>query len=119
MAHKLVYVLEDDPDISRLVKLFLSRYGCHVETFGTANDFNQRMKVTLPDICILDVNLPDGDGFEISADLSRTARTTQIPIIVMSARTFSPKKCADSGVKEFVSKPFSIDVFIKAVQRFL
>jgi DNA-binding response OmpR family regulator len=112
---KLIYVLEDDPDILQLVKLLLSRRGYEVKAFSTAHDFNDRIMVELPALCILDVNLPDGNGLDICPRLNSAHKTRGIPVLIMSAKTFPQEKYDNSGASEFISKPFSVDVFLTAV----
>ena len=69
-----VYVLEDDPSIAALVKLTLLREDIDCKTFGSVKEFEVGMSAFTPDLCLLDVMLPDGNGFDVLRSIkSRTS----------------------------------------------
>lgn len=105
---KLVYLLEDDTDLQRTIQIILSREGYEVLTFGTAQGFKQQINLKLPDLCIVDVNLPDGNGMDISIALTADPFTSQVPVVLMSANPYQRDKYQNAGAWHFISKPFKI-----------
>jgi DNA-binding response OmpR family regulator len=112
---KNIYVLEDDNDIREIIEILLTEEGYSVSGFATATSFKNEMKSSEPDIIVLDVMLPDGNGLDICNDLKSNIRTKNIPVIIMSANTnisLMKEKCKAEG---FISKPFDIDDFVNRI----
>jgi DNA-binding response OmpR family regulator len=119
VMRKMVYVLEDDPDICELVAYILSEAGYDVKQCNSIASFNQTISHQLPDIIILDILLPDGNGLEICRQLRSKAETAAIPVLMMSANK-TKHDIEDFGCKaDFISKPFNIDHFRERVDQFV
>ncbi len=105
-----VLVIEDSPEISQLVALYLSRDGLRVSAAATAED-GLNLLADQVDLVVLDLNLPGMDGFEF---LTRLRKTSQIPVIVLSARDQDEDMVLALGLggDEFVAKPFSPRVLV-------
>lgn len=115
MNRKLVYLLEDDPDISELIAYILTEAGYDVEESGTVRLFNDRLKNSLPDIFILDILLPDGNGLDICRQLRYDEKTAKLPVLVMSANKNKEEIDAIGCADGFIAKPFDIDYFRQRV----
>lgn len=112
---KQVFVLEDDDGLRELFTLLLEAESFKVETFPTIKSFRQGLADVQPDLIIMDVMLPDGNGLEVSTEVRGNRKTSQIPIIMMSAhRDFSIDK-GNSPAEEFIAKPFDIDYLLDRV----
>ncbi|MEP6746315.1 MAG: response regulator [Bacteroidota bacterium] len=116
MKEKKIYLLEDDEDIRELMKYLLTRSGYQVFSFSKARDFYEKLTKELPDLFILDVSLPDGNGLDISQTLLSGKNTERIPVLLMSANLHNQEKAIDSGINDFISKPFDIDDLLKKVK---
>ena len=105
----LVAVVDDEPDILELVRLHLERAGFTVKPFAAARPFRQYLEKHLPDLLVLDLMLPDGDGLEICKDLKREARTSALPILILTARGEKPDIVLglEFGADDYLVKPFS------------
>lgn len=102
-----VLVVDDEPQICRLLKVSLETYDYTVVTVATGEEALEQIPVFKPDIILLDLGLPDVDGKE----LARRIRTwSGVPIIVLTARGREEEKieALDSGADDYVTKPFSI-----------
>ena len=102
-----VLVVEDDAEIRALIQSTLSVEGFEVQTAVTVSEANALLRYALPDILLLDLGLPDGDG----ADLVRTVRQQHnLPILVISARHQESQKIQllDAGADDYLTKPFSV-----------
>ncbi|MFQ5611525.1 MAG: PleD family two-component system response regulator [Anaerolineae bacterium] len=117
----ILYV-EDDPDTLRLVTLILGRKGFDVTGAMTGRDGLSRMRQTRPDLVLLDLMLPDIDGWEVFNRMKSDAELAEIPVIVVTARHQSLDKLLGlhlSEVREYLSKPFGPQQLVDTVQRVL
>ena len=120
---KSIVIVDDEPDIVELVALHLEKTGFKVEKFLEGESFVDFLEEgSRPDLIILDLMLPDRDGFEICKDLKRDEGTAAIPIIMLTARGEETDKILglELGADDYVTKPFSpkeLVARIKAVLR--
>lgn len=101
-----VYLLEDDKNICELVACALENGGVRVKAFHTVAAFMSGLEEAAPDLCLLDVMLPDGNGFEV---LSRV-RAFDVPCIMLSAlgRETDKVKGLNLGAEDYIAKPFGV-----------
>jgi len=119
--HRIALV-EDEPDIASLVSASLQKEGYKVDHFGTGDRFFQFLQKHIPDLILLDLMLPDTDGFEICKSLRRNESWSRIPIIIMTAKSEESDKILglELGADDYITKPFSLKEMaarIKAVLR--
>jgi two-component system phosphate regulon response regulator PhoB len=117
MNQKTVFIVEDDTDIQDVISLILQDNGYDVNIYGTMIAFKRGMSLGHPDVIVLDIRLPDGNGIEMCNELKIDPVTSHIPIILMSANKQERQNttCAEA----FISKPFNIKVFQDKVESFL
>jgi len=114
---KIIYLVEDDNDINDLIKYLLSDVGCRVLAYTTITAFKQALETALPDLIILDIMLPDGDGVEICRELKSIENMQKIPIFLISAHVNGMKMAIEACADDFISKPFDINDFTQRVQQ--
>ena len=104
-----VAVVEDDPDILRLVADTLERGGINALRFGCGEEFLRYLKLRLPDAVVLDLMLPDIDGFNICRLLRGDAHTAEMPVLILTARGEESDKVLglELGADDYVTKTFS------------
>lgn len=112
---KRIHVLEDDEDIRYIIGVLLKDEGYELQLSSTFAELKSKLKDSLPDLFILDVMLPDGDGASICEDLKSDIFTRHIPIIVMSANDQNKQISLDAGANDYISKPFDIDYIVKRI----
>lgn len=112
---KNILIIEDDNDIRYLLEYILERAFYEVRMGASARDLELELATKLPDVIILDIMLPDGNGIDLCKQVKENQLTRHIPVIIMSAHQFSniEEACAD----DFISKPFGIREMIAAVER--
>jgi two-component system alkaline phosphatase synthesis response regulator PhoP len=106
-----VLVVEDEQDIAGLIKHTLERAGdASVEIAGRGDDALRAIAVRLPDLVILDLNLPGLSGDDVCRMLRQRSETANLPIIMLTARTSETDRVAglDLGADDYVTKPFSL-----------
>jgi len=106
-----VLVVEDEQDIAGLIKHTLERSGdASVEIVGRGDEALRAITGRIPDLVILDLNLPVLSGDEVCRILRQRDETRQLPIIMLTARTSESDRVAglDLGADDYVTKPFSL-----------
>lgn len=103
---KRLLVIDDDPDILKVLKANLSLYGFDAETASDWASARAILDLHLPDLIILDLTLPDGDGVDLCKILKE--RYASPPIIMLTARDSVPDKVLglESGADDYIVKPF-------------
>ncbi|MEO6208028.1 MAG: response regulator transcription factor [Candidatus Limnocylindrales bacterium] len=115
-----ILVVEDEPDIALGLLDDLTRHGYEVETVADGDSALSRASAEKWDLILLDVMLPNVDGFEVCSELRR--RRVRIPIILLTAKAQEAEKVLglEMGAADYVTKPFSpreLRARIKAVLR--
>jgi len=104
----LVLVIEDDPQVRRFLRAALASHGCRVIEAGGVREGEQLATSHNPDVYLLDLGLPDGEGMELAR---RLREWTKAPIIVLSARGREEDKvkALDAGADDYLTKPFGVN----------
>src|ERR1700691_53723 len=114
-----VLVVDDEPNIRELVEVALKFHGCAVAVSATGKDALHQVGTYEPDLMILDVMLPDMDGFEVC----RALRTegNDVPVIFLTARdtTSDTIRGLTLGGDDYVTKPFSVEALVARVRAVL
>ena len=117
----VIYVVEDDTNIQEIEAIALKNSGHKVYTFDDAAHFYKKIKEKVPDLAILDVMLPDEDGYEIVKKIRQNPITKKMPVIMVTAKTseIDMVRGLDIGADDYIKKPFSIIEFITRVKAVL
>ncbi len=116
-----VLIVEDEEDIASILKINLEADGFNVETLSNGNDVFQFVKSNHVDIILLDVMIPDKDGFEVCRELKANVETKSVPIIFLTAKTLEHNVISglELGADDYITKPFSISVIISRIKAVL
>ncbi len=114
-----IYILEDSQDIGYILELLLVNEGFKVEVFPDVAAIKSRMNDDLPDLFLLDIMLPDGNGLALCQEIKDDSDTCNIPVVMMSAH-MSPEKIApEIQTDGFIAKPFDLDDVTKHLNSLL
>jgi DNA-binding response OmpR family regulator len=116
---KTIFILEDETGIRDALQLLLSFEDYDVRSFSTVEAFNNRDLSVVPDIFILDVMMPDGNGIDVCNELRTRPETSNIPIMIMSAHAKDHEVISRCNADEFISKPFDIDAVLLKIDNLL
>jgi two-component system KDP operon response regulator KdpE len=113
-----VLVLDDERGIRRALELTLKRAGYDVVTAETAQDALASAAITPPDLVLLDLVLPDGDGTGVCRELREW---TDVPILLLSAVDDEREKvrALDAGADDYLTKPFGVDELLARLRALL
>lgn len=106
----LVYIVEDDENIREIEEFALANAGYQVDSFANGADFFDVLEHNLPDLVLLDIMLPDENGFEIVRQLRSSEITAAIPVIMVTAKTgeIDLVRGLETGADDYIKKPFSV-----------
>lgn len=115
---KLIFVLDDEENILHLLKINLTKAGFQVEIFDKVKKFFEQVGKVVPDLIILDIMLPEMDGYEVCKKLQHNPKTRNIPIIFLSAKSEEIDKVLglELGGEDYITKPFSVRELIARVK---
>ena len=119
---KRVIYFEDESDMVELVRIILGREGYHVEGVREGQVGLQAIKEELPDLILLDLMMPDMDGWEIFRQIKNDEATMNIPIIVITAKAQTVDKVLGleiAKVDDYISKPFRPHELVERVEKVL
>lgn len=119
---KLIAIIDDEPDILQLVSINLKKANYATSCFERVEPFRKFLASQLPDLIILDLMLPDADGFEFCQELKSDAKFRQIPIIMLTAKGDVTDRVLglEFGADDYMVKPFSpreLAARVKAILR--
>lgn len=117
----VIYIVEDDKNISEIESYALKNSGYTVDSFENAKTFWNRVQDRKPDLVLLDVMLPDSDGVEVLKKMRRNPDTRRVPVIMVTAKSseIDKVKGLDNGADDYITKPFGIMELISRVKAIL
>nr|NIT61869.1 response regulator transcription factor [Fodinibius sp.]NIV16492.1 response regulator [Fodinibius sp.]NIY30449.1 response regulator [Fodinibius sp.] len=103
-------IVEDDPDTSEMLRVYFEAQGYQVVLATTGQEALEKCQAKLPDLILLDVRLPDFDGFEVGKRLQNDLRTSRLPVIFVTERRERDYRIAGLklGAIDYITKPFDI-----------
>ena len=117
----MIYLLEDDDSIRKLVLYGLDSQGFQAKGFALPSEFWRAMDAEMPELFLLDIMLPEEDGLSILRKLRARPATKRLPIIMLTAKNSEYDRVIglDHGADDFVSKPFSMLELIARIRAVL
>lgn len=116
-----IYIVEDDTDIREIEAIALRNSGHTVVDFVNGRAFFHKVEEKVPDLAILDIMLPDMDGYEIVKKLRANPGTKRVPVIMVTAKAteIDMIKGLEMGADDYIKKPFSVMELITRVKAVL
>lgn len=116
----ILYV-EDNPDNRMLVRRILLSEDYTVHEASSATEALEKLKTLRPDLILMDINMPEMDGYTLTAKIRELPRMGAIPIIALTANVMrgDREKSLEAGCDGYIQKPIDIDTFVPQMERFL
>ena len=118
MGKARLLVVEDDIDIGNMLKIYFSGMEFDVDVAMRGKDALEKTKQVLPHLIVLDIMLPDIDGYEVCRNLRTSMRTSHIPVIFLTQKDERSDKLQglELGADDYITKPFDIEELKLRVQ---
>jgi diguanylate cyclase (GGDEF)-like protein len=118
MGKARLLVVEDDIDIGNMLKIYFSGMDFDVDVAVRGSDALEKTKHVLPHLIVLDIMLPDIDGYEVCRNLRTNLRTSHIPVIFLTQKDERSDKLQglELGADDYITKPFDIEELKLRVQ---
>jgi two-component system, OmpR family, response regulator VicR len=119
---KSILCVEDEPEMIDLIRLILSRKGFEVIGAVTGMEGLDNIRKKIPDLVLLDLMMPDMDGWEVYQQIKADEKTRDIPVIVVTAKAQSIDKVLGlhiAKVDDYIAKPFSPQELLTSVEKVL
>ena len=117
----MIFLLEDDESIRKLVVYALQSQGFEAEGFAEPTAFWEKMKESSPELLLLDIMLPGEDGITILKRLRSDPATARLPVIMLTAKNaeFDRVEGLDTGADDYITKPFGMMELIARIRAVL
>ena len=118
MSKGRILVVEDDLDISKMLRLYFDSQGYEVLTVMRGHDALEVCRKKQPNVVVLDIMLPDMDGYDVCRELRGNLRTSHVPVIFLTQKDERSDKIAglELGADDYITKPFDIEELKLRVQ---
>ncbi|NWF72797.1 MAG: response regulator transcription factor [Nitrospirae bacterium] len=118
LTPKKILIVEDEPEIAKLVKLYMEKAGFHANIADSGIEALKMIKSERPDLMILDLMLPEIDGIEVCKRIRTSPDTALLPIIMLTAKAEESDTIIglELGADDYVTKPFSPKALVARVK---
>ena len=117
---KRILCIEDEPDMIELIRLILTRHGFDVFGANGGIEGVRKIREEMPDLILLDIMMPDMDGWEVYQQIKADEKTKDIPVIVVTAKAQNIDKVLGlhiAKVDDYIAKPFTPDALLESVKK--
>jgi len=116
----ILYV-EDNPDNRSLIRRVLNSEGYSVVEAVNATQAIDKLEAGNIDLILMDINMPDMDGYTLTAKIKGIQKFTKIPIVAVTANVMrgDREKSLEAGCDGYIQKPIDIDILAQQIERFL
>ena len=117
-----ILCIEDDTEMTDLIRLILSRKGFEISVASGGQAGIRKVREEKPDLVLLDLMMPDMDGWEVYQQMKADEKTKEIPVIVVTAKAQSIDKVLGlhiAKVDDYIAKPFSPTDLMNSVEKVL
>ena len=113
---KRVLIVDDEPRILRVTEIKLRKSGYEVMTASTGQEALRLVEKEKPDVMVLDLLLPGMDGFQV---LDKLRTFSDIPVLVLTAKSGTYQTAMNSGASDYMGKPFNPDELVRRIEALL
>jgi len=116
-----ILIVEDNMDNYELVRFVLERNGYNVFLAVNGRDGVDAARLQKPDLIIMDMSMPEMDGWDATARIKKDPKTKHIPLVALTVHTLPAdrKRALDAGVDSYLTKPINMDALIQIVDNLI
>lgn len=117
----MIYLLEDDDNIRKLVTYTLNSQKMETEGFARPSEFWAAVEDKIPELVLLDIMLPEEDGITVLKKIRKNSKTANIPVIMLTAKNteYDVISGLDAGADDYVTKPFGMMLLLARIKTVL
>jgi len=115
-----ILVVDDEKDIRNLLRQVLEHAGYQVETAANGREALEMVERSLPDLMLLDIMMPELDGWEVCRQVKSKQKTKHLPVILLTVRNQPLDKIVGTevvGADDYITKPFDLDDLLARVEQ--
>jgi two-component system cell cycle response regulator DivK len=118
---KMILYVEDNLDNRLLVRRVLNAEGYDVTEADTASAALEKIQIVKPDLILMDINMPDMDGYQLTAQIRKAPGFSNVPIVAVTANVMrgDREKSLEAGCDGYIQKPIDIDLLAQQIDRFI
>ncbi len=118
---KKILIVEDNPEVVELMQMILEYMGYAPIVAKNGKEALNLAASSLPDLILLDITLPDMDGFAAARQIRHNPKINSIPILATTGRVSlrDQEKCLRSGCNDYISKPFTLEKLVSRIEKLL
>ena len=121
MSEKVIFYIEDNMDNRTLIRRILTAEGYKVVEAGNAHEALETLKTLRPDMILMDINMPEVDGYTLTAQIRGIEGFESTPIVALTANVMrgDRERSLEAGCDGYIQKPIDIDLLPQQVERYL
>lgn len=120
-GEKVILHVEDNFDNRLLIRRLLQSSGYQVLEAGSAEKAREILKANRPDLILMDINMPDVDGYTLTSEIKNMPQQSGVPILAITANVMKGdrERTLNAGCDGYIEKPIDVDRFLEQVARFV
>jgi len=121
MSNSIVFYIEDNIDNRTLIRRILTAEGYQVVEAGNAREALETLKTTHPNLILMDINMPEVDGYTLTAQIRGIDGFESVPIVALTANVMrgDRERSLEAGCDGYIQKPIDIDLLPQQIERYL
>jgi two-component system, cell cycle response regulator DivK len=121
MSGAIILYIEDNIDNRTLIRRILTAEGYELLEAGNAKDAMEILKSIKPGLILMDINMPDVDGYTLTAQIRATSGFEGVPIVALTANVMrgDRERSLEAGCDGYIQKPIDIDLLPQQIERYL
>ncbi len=121
MSHAVILYIEDNIDNRTLIRRILTVEGYELKEAGNAGEALEILKSLCPDLILMDINMPDVDGYTLTTQIRAMSSFENVPIVALTANVMrgDRERSLEAGCDGYIQKPIDIDLLPQQIKRYL
>ena len=121
MSSEVILYIEDNIDNRTLIRRILTAEGYNIKEAGNAGEAMETLKILRPDLILMDINMPDVDGYTLTTQIRGMSGFESTPIVALTANVMrgDRERSLEAGCDGYIQKPIDIDLLPQQIERYL